>query len=174
MKRMMKTIAMGMVMTVAVTQVNAQTLSFKANTGDKELDLTLSDMNTSAKVDLSAFKKDLSVSFNITDAKLDQLMVKMQPAEVYYALEIAKITSKTIDEVAKSYEANKAKGWGVIAKEMGIKPGSKEFHALKNKAKGKNDKVKGNKNKDKGEKGNGKSDKSGGNGNGNGKGKGKK
>jgi hypothetical protein len=27
--------------------------------------------------------------------------------------------------------ANKGKGWGVIAKNLGIKPGSAEFHALK-------------------------------------------
>jgi len=29
------------------------------------------------------------------------------------------------------YRADKGKGWGVLAKSLGIKPGSKEFHALK-------------------------------------------
>jgi hypothetical protein len=29
------------------------------------------------------------------------------------------------------YKQSKGKGWGVIAKELGIKPGSPEFHALK-------------------------------------------
>jgi hypothetical protein len=30
-----------------------------------------------------------------------------------------------------TYQASKGKGWGVIAKELGIKPGSPAFHALK-------------------------------------------
>lgn len=32
----------------------------------------------------------------------------------------------------QTYKANKCKGCGIIAKELGIKPGSAEFHALKN------------------------------------------
>ena len=55
----------------------------------------------------------------------------MTPADVYMTVGIAKITNKSIDEVVGEYKANKGKGWGVIAKRLGIKPGSKEFHALK-------------------------------------------
>ena len=47
-----------------------------------------------------------------------------------------------IDDVIISYKKNKEKGWGVIAKEMGIKPGSPEFHALKGKTKTRKDKGK--------------------------------
>ena len=36
-----------------------------------------------------------------------------------------------MDIVLKEYKANKGRGWGVIAKKLGIKPGSKEFHELK-------------------------------------------
>ena len=31
----------------------------------------------------------------------------------------------------KRYKSDKGKGWGVLAKSLGIKPGSQEFHALK-------------------------------------------
>ena len=31
-----------------------------------------------------------------------------------------------------TYGAKKGQGWGAIAKDLGIKPGSAEFHALKN------------------------------------------
>jgi hypothetical protein len=34
--------------------------------------------------------------------------------------------------VIEQYRSSKGKGWGVLAKSLGIKPGSKEFHALKN------------------------------------------
>jgi hypothetical protein len=33
--------------------------------------------------------------------------------------------------VLREYKSSKGKGWGVIAKSLGIKPGSKEFHELK-------------------------------------------
>lgn len=36
------------------------------------------------------------------------------------------------EQVVKVYKANQGKGWVVIAKSMGIKPGSAEFYSLKN------------------------------------------
>jgi hypothetical protein len=33
--------------------------------------------------------------------------------------------------VLEKYKAGKGKGWGNLAKTLGIKPGSREFHALK-------------------------------------------
>ena len=87
----------------------------------------------------------------------------MSSADAYMTLQFPNLTKKEPDVFEQSYSVNKDKGWGFIAKEMGIKPGSPEFHALKGKAKGKKDK--GNK----GESGNGN-----GNGNGKGNGKGKK
>ncbi len=44
---------------------------------------------------------------------------------------VGQIASQPVEVVTKEYETNKGKGWGVIAKNLGIKPGSKEFHALK-------------------------------------------
>ncbi|HEX9934232.1 MAG TPA: hypothetical protein VGB38_03460, partial [bacterium] len=35
------------------------------------------------------------------------------------------------ERVMDEYKSGKGKGWGVIAKSLGIKPGSDEFHALK-------------------------------------------
>lgn len=150
--------------------VSAQDLSFKAKSGDNELDIALNDINKQASLDLTLFKKDLSVSFGVTEGKIDDLSVKfgMKPGDIYFALELAKQINKPVDVVANTYKTHKAKGWGAIAKELGIKPGSKEFHALKNSAKGKNAKMKEKKGKGNSG-GNGNSDK--GNGGGNGKGK---
>jgi hypothetical protein len=145
MKKTILTICLAVSAALAYTQ----SLSFKANTGDTELDLTLNDINKQGTADFKLFKQDMSVGFGVTEGKIDELSVKfkMQPGDIYFALELAKQTGKTIDVVAKSWETNKGKGWGVIAKELGIKPGSKEFHALKNASKGKNDKMKGNQGK---------------------------
>jgi len=48
-----------------------------------------------------------------------------------------------IINVANQYKAHRGKGWGMIAKEIGIKPGSEEFMALKNKFSNKLKKGKG-------------------------------
>lgn len=137
----MKKLIMIFTCLLTVISVNAQTsVTFSANSGDAELDVSLSNLNTQAKLDLSVFKKDMSVSFGVTDGKLDKLLVTMQPADIFMSLQIGKLVSKPVDDVVKSFEINKKKGWGAIAKEMGIKPGSKEFHELKGKAKAKSGK----------------------------------
>jgi hypothetical protein len=65
----------------------------------------------------------------------------MNAGDVVISFEIMKLTRKPIAEVIRVYKVSKTKGWGVMAKELGIKPGSKEFHAMKD-ACGKNkDKV---------------------------------
>ena len=43
----------------------------------------------------------------------------------------AQVASRPVEVVTKEYQAHKGLGWGVIAKNLGIKPGSKEFQALK-------------------------------------------
>jgi len=121
------------------------------NTGDDELNKSLLTIDADAKLDFGAFKVDLSVSYDITEKKIEYLSVdiEMSAGDIYLSLELAKITEKSIDLVVEVYQANKTKGWGVIAKELGIKPGSPEFHALKGKAKNKGSKGKG-KEKEKG------------------------
>lgn len=110
-------------------------ISFK--TGDSGLDAELNVANDEAKKDLSLFKTNLSADFNISIPKIEQLLKMMLPGEILIAAKISSIASQPIDNVVESYQKNKEKGWGVIAKEMGIKPGSPEFHALKGKGKGK-------------------------------------
>jgi hypothetical protein len=52
-------------------------------------------------------------------------------------VELAKIIQINIDQVVEVCSVHKGKSWGVIAKELGVKPGSLEFHGL-SKNKGKN------------------------------------
>lgn len=127
---------------------------FSFNTGSVELDANLNRINTNAKLDFGSFKTDLAVSFNIEEKKIDFLRssVKMEPAEIYFALELSKISQKPIDNIAEVYKTHKEKGWGFIAKQLGIKPGSPEFHQLKEKTKNKGSKGKGKGKKAKGKK----------------------
>jgi len=115
------------------------------NTGNVDFDADLNVINTNAKTDLGKFKTDLSVSYNVSVTEIDKLLnLGMVPGEVYLGLEIISIANRTINDLTTSYTKNKGKGWGVIAQELGIKPGSDEFHALKGKCKNKKDKGNGN------------------------------
>lgn len=119
--------------------------SYDGKTGDKNLDLSLKNLNIEAQSDTKNFISRLSVSYGVPGLKIESLLVKvkMPPADVYMTLRVAKIANKPIDVVVDEYNANKGKGWGVIAKNLGIKPGSKEFHELKKDDSGLLDKGKG-------------------------------
>ncbi len=137
---------------------NAQVISFNPRTGDVEMDNVLKDINVKAQADINLFKQDISLKFEIAKTKVESLLNIMAPGDVYMAAEVSNIIHKPIETVSETYTKNKGKGWGEIAKELGIKPGSKEFHEMKARFKGKG------KSGDKGGKGN-----SGSHGKGNGK-----
>lgn len=129
---------------------NAQ-ISFK--TGDASLEAELNVLNDEAKKDLSTFKQQIVTDFGVTKQTVENLLEKaLEPAEIILSGRIADIAGKSMEDVVSSYEKNKDKGWGQVAKDLGIKPGSPEFHALKgksNKGKGKGN---GNPGKGKGKK----------------------
>jgi len=104
------------------------------NTGDSQLNVTLAKIDGDAKLNFSIFKSDISAQYSVAEKKIDSWFVEfgMKGGEIYLVVQIAKITKRPVDDVVKVYQANKTKGWGAIAKELGIKPGSAEFHALKN------------------------------------------
>jgi hypothetical protein len=108
----------------------AQT-SFNPRTGDPEMDNSLKTINAKAKADISQFKEEISATFRLAKPKIDVLLQTMTPGDVYIAAEISDIMHQPIEPVADSYKKNKDKGWGQVAKDLGIKPGSKEFHEMK-------------------------------------------
>lgn len=114
--------------------------------GNDDFSLWIEDLNIQAKADLGLFKTELSVEFGISIARVEQLIIEaeMEPGDVYMTLELSRISEKPVDEVVEVYKVHKTKGWGAMAKELGIKPGSAEFKALKEQAQ---QKSKGKKNK---------------------------
>lgn len=104
------------------------------NTGDTQLNAILLKIDDDAKLNFSAFKSEISLNYNVSVKKIDSWSVQfgLKGGDIYLVVEISRITKKSVDEVIRVYQANKTKGWGAIAKELGIKPGSPEFHALKN------------------------------------------
>jgi len=57
-------------------------------------------------------------TYNIEEEKFDymHLDMSMEPAEIYLAPEIGKISNRSVDKVFEVYRNNKNKGWVFIAK----------------------------------------------------------
>lgn len=124
---------------------------YDPRTGDTSLDTTLGDINIQTEGRyLDEFISNLSTSYDVPRMRIEDMMTKdkMTPADVLMTVGLASILDRPVDVVIGEYKANKGQGWGVIAKNLGIKPGSKEFHALKDGSQNFTGKVK-DKNKDK-------------------------
>ena len=104
-------------------------LSSIAEAGDFDW---IKDLNVKAEADPSGFKARLAARFKIGDAEVKAVISNVEePADAYMVLRLGEMSNQPTEEVIEKYKSGKGKGWGVIAKSLGIKPGSKEFHALK-------------------------------------------
>lgn len=108
-----------------------QEIKFNPRTGDVEMDGYLKLVNENAQKDLGAFTVNIVNTFGIVKSEVEKLLKKMLPGDVYMAAQVATTIGKPVTDVSNTYMKSKDKGWGAIAKEMGIKPGSPEFHKLK-------------------------------------------
>ena len=90
------------------------------------------DFNISAEADSSGFRARLATRFQIGDVQINAVLSNVdRPADAYMVLRLGEMSNRPPEYVMREYKAGKGKGWGVLAKRLGIKPGSKEFHALK-------------------------------------------
>ena len=106
------------------------------NTGSPQLDEDLNAINDIASSDFYPFKMDLLDTYTVSGNQIDYMRVvlKMKPAEIYYALDIAKLSNTPVDRVTLIYKKHKNKGWGYIARQFGIILGSSGFYKLKDNA----------------------------------------
>lgn len=97
-----------------------------------ELDTFIGNLNVQARADLPGFKVKLSAQFGIPVAQVETVIASVQtPGDAYMVLRVGQVAAQPREVVLDEYRSHKGKGWGVIAKNLGIKPGSREFHELK-------------------------------------------
>jgi hypothetical protein len=97
------------------------------------------DFNIQAQADPSEFRARLATRFNLRDIQvIAMLSIFDSPADAYIMLRLGEIqgmlkglSREQSVAAIKKYRHNKDKGWGALAKSLGVKPGSEEFHALK-------------------------------------------
>ena len=98
-----------------------------------DLDSFLENVNIQARADLRGFSLKVSTQFGVSVQRVEAVLrMVATPADAFMVFQVGQMAHRPPETVVQAYQTHKGKGWGVIAKELGIKPGSKEFHALKN------------------------------------------
>jgi hypothetical protein len=118
---------------VLASTAGAVTLGYNPRSGDVWIDTNLGDVNRFGNDERDYFVDDVVSQFGAPRYLVNELLGSRhwQPGDVYYACAIAYQMRMRCGDVADQYEHNRGQGWGVIAQNMGIKPGSREFFALK-------------------------------------------
>jgi hypothetical protein len=92
----------------------------------------LADVDIRARADLGSFKADLGLTFGISQGRVNGMFeVISRPSDVYMVLRVGEVANLPLDRVIAEYKLHHRQGWGVMAKNLGIKPGSAAFHSLK-------------------------------------------
>ena len=106
---------------------------FSPGTGDAALDALLLVLNTLYRDDRNAYVDDIVYSTGAPRRYVENLIVQQHypPADVYLMAQTASLTGRPISYVQREFDTSRGQGWGVVARRLGIQPGSAEFHRLK-------------------------------------------
>jgi hypothetical protein len=97
------------------------------------LDTFLGNINVQAAGDRHGAVASIGSHFGVPYSDVELLMgTTGSLADAFMVLQIGRWTGLSRDRIMGVYGSRKGQGWGAMAKELGIKPGSAEFHALKN------------------------------------------
>lgn len=109
------------------------TFGWNPRSGDVWVDTWLSDMNRYGSRYRDPFVDEMVRYHGAPrDLVVDLLDTRRwAPGDVYLACALASIIGRPCRYVADIWERDHAQGWGNVAKSLGIKPGSPEFHRLK-------------------------------------------
>ncbi len=97
------------------------------------LDAFLNNVNIQARSDMNGFTTKVSAQFGVPEAQVKLVLNKVgnNPADAFMVFQLGQMSNRPTDDVMRVYQTGKDRGWGVMAQELGIRPGSPEFHALK-------------------------------------------
>ena len=111
----------------------AQTVGYNIRTGDLWVDSRLGEINDYGNRYRDPFINELNNNYGAPRPYITELLTVRHwaPADVYYACAIAHALHRPCRDIVREYDRNPGQGWGVLAKRMGIKPGSKAFHDFK-------------------------------------------
>ena len=113
----------------------ATTVSFSLglSTGDSDFDLTLRNINIEAQQSLPSYYASMRYHYGTSSEVIDGLLYRhmLSPADAFMVIRLSFLIGQPIDFVVVRYAKHRGKGWGAVAKSLGIRPGSPAFHQLK-------------------------------------------
>jgi hypothetical protein len=90
------------------------------------------DFNLQVEADPSGFRARLATRFQVGAMQINTVLSNVEkPADAYMVLRLGEMSGRSPQYVLDKYRTERRKGWGALARSLGIKPGSREFHALK-------------------------------------------
>lgn len=101
--------------------------------GSVQLDAYLRNLSVAASLDFGSFRTRVISMYNISSGRMERLYAEMgrSPADLFMLLEVGRLTRRSPENLFPIYLRYRRQGWGMIAKQAGIKPGSPAFHAMK-------------------------------------------
>ncbi len=107
--------------------------AWNPRSGDAWVDTWLGDMNRYGARYPEPFIDEMVRYHNAPRELVADLLHarKWAPGDIYYACALASVLGRPCRFVVDLFEADRAQGWGTLAQQLGIKPGSPEFHRLK-------------------------------------------
>jgi len=109
------------------------TILLTAGVACADLDVYLNNLTVRAETDIGGFRTELGVHFGASGPEIDLVIKNVKhPGDAALCLWLGQHSRQPLEKVLHEYQTNKNQGWGVLAKRLGIKPGSDAFKALKN------------------------------------------
>ncbi len=132
MRRLITTSLLALGLAAGSSQAQDFTFGWNPRSGDIWVDTWLNDINRYGGRYRDPFVDELVRYHGAPrDLVVDLLARRWAPGDIYFACALAKLAGQPCRYVADLWERDHGKGWGAIAKQLGIKPGSDEFHRLK-------------------------------------------
>ena len=135
MKTRMFALAAAIAAVTATGVASAQDFSINWNprSGDVWVDSQLNDVNRYGSRYREPFVNEMVRYYGAPRDLVTELLGQRNwaPGDVYYACSIAQVLGRPCRYVVEEWDRDHGQGWGEVAKRLGIKPGSAEFHRLK-------------------------------------------
>lgn len=98
-----------------------------------DLNIFMGDLNNQAYANRNDYSYRMSNQFNVPAYRVDSILKGVrEPADAFMCFQLGRMLNIAPERVLETYHSSRGQGWGEVAKRLGIKPGSPEFHALKN------------------------------------------
>jgi hypothetical protein len=126
-------LAAGLAASAGTAHAQTFSLGWNPRSGDVWVDVWLGDMNRYGSRYRDPFVDELVRYHGAPRDLVVELLTRRHwaPGDVYYACALARLIGRPCRYVVDIWERDHRQGWGVVAKRLGIKPGSAQFHQLK-------------------------------------------